>query len=182
MDLQQYQYYHLYNRSNNEERIFKSSENFDYFLKNYQKYLAGQFDTAAYCLMPTHFHFLVYYRSEDQDKTKQCFATFLSSYTKALNIRYKRHGSLFQPRTKAKCITDESYLFTLISYIHQNPIRAGLVSRIEDWPHSSYREMIGLSPKTFLNDSLILQHFNTRDEFKDYSCQMLNEVREEFWV
>ena len=52
-------YYHFYNRTNNEEALFRSDENYLYFLKKYRYYLDNFFDTIAYCLMPTHFHFLV---------------------------------------------------------------------------------------------------------------------------
>jgi len=52
-------YYHLYNRTNNEEALFRSMENYLYFLKKYRYYLDDYLETVGYCLMPTHFHSLV---------------------------------------------------------------------------------------------------------------------------
>ena len=57
-------YYHLYNRSNNEELIFRTDENYLYFLQRYREYFENDFSTVAYCLMPTHFHLLLRERRE----------------------------------------------------------------------------------------------------------------------
>ena len=74
-------YYHLYNRSNNNEILFKTTENYLYFLKKYRFYLEPLLDTLAYCLMPTHFHFLVYVKTVDTENINFKIGTFLSSYT-----------------------------------------------------------------------------------------------------
>lgn len=65
--------------------------------------------------------------------------TLQSSYTQAFNKMYQKNGSLFQPKTKSKLV-DEDYLFNCLHYIHQNPLKARLVSRIEDWKYSSFNE------------------------------------------
>ena len=52
-------FYHVYNRTNNNEIAFKSNENYPYFLGKVEKYLPECLDIWAFCLMPTHFHFLV---------------------------------------------------------------------------------------------------------------------------
>jgi len=75
MDLHPNRYYHLYNRSNNAEIAFKIRENYLYFLKKYRPGLADSLDTIGYCLMPTHFHFLVYIRSEDVHALKKRVGT-----------------------------------------------------------------------------------------------------------
>jgi len=62
------------------------------------------------------------------------------SYTKAINKRYKRHGSLFQHHTKAVWIHSDNYLTTAAAYIHQNPVVSGLVDKLEDWIYSSYQD------------------------------------------
>lgn len=142
MQFEQENYYHLYNRTNNEEVLFKQGENFDYFLNRYSKHVGKYFDTIAYCLMPTHFHFLVKAISNEQEATRLAIATLLSAYTKAINKRFNRHGSLFQPRTKARLINDETDLLNVITYIHQNPVRSKLVHTLDEWPHSSYSQII----------------------------------------
>jgi putative transposase len=129
-------YYHLFNRTNNEEALFRSEENYLYFLKKYRYYLDEFFETVGYCLMPTHFHFLVRVKEmrdkdvqhlggvghmdrEARDKgighmendvdvsyqISKAMQTLQSSYTKAINKRYDRHGSLFQAHYKAKPVS-----------------------------------------------------------------------------
>lgn len=55
--------YHVYNRANGNDLLFKSEENYRYFLQQYQKYISPITDTFCYCLMPNHFHFLLRIRS-----------------------------------------------------------------------------------------------------------------------
>jgi len=63
---------------------------------------------------------------------------FLSSYANGWARRHGRPGHLFQGRYRTELVEDETYLWVLTRYIHLNPVRAGLVSRPEDWPWSSY--------------------------------------------
>lgn len=180
-------YYHLYNRTNNEEALFRSEENYLYFLKKYRYYLEEYFETVGYCLMPTHFHFLVRVNPVKdgahlegglhlQDPNWQVakmgstsevesiysrmisdkIGIWLSSYTKAINKRYGRHGSLFQNHTNAKPVPSDRYLITLLTYIHQNPVRSKLVDKEEDWRFSSYQDYIDLREGTLPKKELIL--------------------------
>ena len=65
--------------------------------------------------------------------------TILSSYTQAFNKQENRTGSLFQPKTKAKELNSQNSLICF-HYIHQNPVKASLAMRLEDWTYSSFRE------------------------------------------
>lgn len=58
--------YHIYNHTNNQELLFKSDENYVYFLKQYRKYLYPFVQTFSYCLLPTHFHLVVRVNKEDE--------------------------------------------------------------------------------------------------------------------
>ena len=158
--------YHLFNRSNAGEVVFKSPENYLYFLQKYRHYLEPFTVTLAYCLMPTHFHFLVRVTSVDITATQQAIGHWLSSYTKAINVRYRRHGSLFQTNTRAKEVSDERYLLTVMTYIHQNPVRARLVERIEDWSFSSYPDLAGFRDGTLCDQALISGYFSGAPEFR----------------
>jgi putative transposase len=182
MILEYEKYYHVYNRSNNGEIVFKEERNYEYFLDKYYSYCTPYFETIAYCLMPTHFHFLLQFRSQNIERARRAIALLLSSYTKAINVQLKRHGSLFQPHTKAMEITDESYLMTVMSYIHQNPVRAGLVSRMEDWQHSSYGNLLDASSDAWQKNAIINSRFDDRKAFKLFSEQILESVRSEFWI
>jgi hypothetical protein len=59
MEIYPQQYCHIYNRSNNKEIVFKSEENYEFFLYNYQKYVSDKVETLAYCLVPNIFIFLI---------------------------------------------------------------------------------------------------------------------------
>ena len=118
--------YHIYNQGNNKENIFYSKDNYLYFLERIRKYLLPHCDIIAWCLMPNHFHLMVYVNTENVDlfndscsTTLSCTTTkstkyrdlnnsigvMLTSYTKAVNKQQKRSGSLFRQHTKAECIT-----------------------------------------------------------------------------
>jgi REP element-mobilizing transposase RayT len=173
MELYQGYYYHIYNRTNNKEIAFKSPENYLYFLKKYRDYLVSLIDTLAYCLMPTHFHFLVYIVSADISKIQKNIGIWLSSYTKAINKRYKRHGSLFQHHTKAVLINSDNYLTTAAAYIHQNPVVSGLVDKLEDWTYSSYQDYIGMRKGTLPKTEVIRNQFSSLEEFIAFSNQRI---------
>jgi putative transposase len=115
--------YHLYNQSINYELLFRSEENYHFFLRKARKHLSPVCDILCYCLMPDHFHFLIRVKSEGtnlsrskkapgigqhrqeqifQQRMSHAIKTMLSSYTRAFNRRYSRRGSLFKAKTKSK--------------------------------------------------------------------------------
>jgi putative transposase len=169
MLLHQHEYYHLYNRSNNNERVFKQEENYAFFLQRYRHHLHDLVATAAYCLMPTHFHFLVLVKAADTDLVRTKIGVFLSAYAKAINRRFGRHGSLFQEHTKAKHIYNPEYLISAVAYVHQNPVRAGLVQSLEDWKHSSYAAYLRGEDDGFLWKRDVLAQFGSLADFRMFS-------------
>lgn len=182
MILEDGKYYHLYNRSNNFERVFLADENYQYFLNKFITYLKPNSEILAYCLMPTHFHFLIKICKNEDLQVQKKVGLVLSSYTKAINKRYSRQGSLFQPHTKAKEIIDEQYLFTLISYIHQNPLRSKLVARLDEWKHSSYNELCGNYHGSVVSKEFYKQYFRSSEEFREYSEEIVQCIRKEYWI
>jgi hypothetical protein len=70
----------------------------------------------------------------------------LTGYVVAFNLRYERQGHLFQNRYKSILCDEEPYLFQLIRYIHLNPIRAGLVSEVQElnrYPYCGHSALMG---------------------------------------
>lgn len=144
--------YHVYNRSYNKSRVFFNNDNYVFFLSKLRT-LRDLCEVLAYCLMPDHFHLLIYL-PENSGATRRTaqsgltgiqtlsrkLGTILSSYTQAINKQEKRSGSLFQPKTKAKDVSSNRYSVTCFHYIHQNPIKARLVDKMEDWQYSSFNE------------------------------------------
>ena len=177
MELEHNCFYHIFNRSNNDEVVFKESENYSYFLNKYVHYTIGFVDTLAYCLMPTHFHFLVHIKTKEVETVKNNIGLLLSSYTKAINVRFKRHGSLFQQHTKAKIVQYEEYLATTVMYIHQNPVRSKLVQRLEDWEFSSYCDYVDLRKNSFVRSGDVLGMFPSLEEFMRQSQYSVDSVQ-----
>ncbi len=148
--LEQGFYYHIYNRGNNKENIFREEENYYYFLKLYDKYIEPIADTFAWCLMPNHFHFLV--RIKDINSTvkstkntklpHQYFSNLFNAYAKAINKKYSRTGSLFQSKFRRKKITGENYLRNLVQYIHLNPQHHEFVNDFRNYTFSSYQSIV----------------------------------------
>jgi REP element-mobilizing transposase RayT len=168
-------YYHIYNRGNNGEDIFLETRNYTYFLKLYQKYISPIAKTYAYCLLKNHFHFLVRIKEERNlpgfgnlegfnPKIHQPFSNFFNAYAKAFNKEFNRHGSLFEKNFKRKLITDENHLLHLVTYIHQNPKRHGLVADFRKWPHSSYLHFF-TQKESFLETRQALAWFDSLPNF-----------------
>lgn len=169
MDLETGSYYHLYNRSNNRELVFRNTDNYHYFLGNFRDRFQELLTVFAYCLMPTHFHFLIRVDTQEIDDLKQHIGIQLSAYTKAINNAFDRNGSLFQQHTKAELVESRSYLITVINYIHQNPIKAQLVDDLKSWPYSSYLDLAGYRDGILVDHSLVKQKFGTVEEFRKFS-------------
>lgn len=135
-------FYHIYNRTNARRLLFTQKRNYSFFLSRLEQRLLPHIEMVAYCLMPTHFHLLVYTpASFDHKACSEKFKWFLSGYAKAINAQEGVPGNLFQQNTKAKELSLEhgsKYPFICFQYIHQNPIRAGLEKRLGAWPWSSY--------------------------------------------
>ena len=82
----------------------------------------------------------------------------LSSYSQAINRQNCTTGSLFQQKTKCKNLSDsKNYLIECMHYIHQNPSRAGLVNKLQDWQYSSFLDYAGLRKGTLCNKSLLMK-------------------------
>lgn len=127
--LQTGKFYHVYNRGNNHQMIFFERENYIYFLKLVREHLITYgVDIVAYCLMPNHYHFLVYLRDETLSDAMKSLAL---AYTKAINKRFNRSGVLFQGRFQSIYISQTEYLINLSRYIHLNPVKARLVKKPE---------------------------------------------------
>lgn len=182
MHLIQNEFYHVYNRGNNKQRIFFSDANYLFFLKKIREQLSPVCKIISYCLMPNHFHFIIMATAESINerssfggKPMQEFpyriGILLSSYSQAINKQNKTTGSLFQQKTKAKDLYEqigdikENYLINCFNYLHRNPLKCNLVNQLNNWPYSSYLDYIGNRNGTLCDkDLFILQTGMTKDE------------------
>lgn len=180
--------YHIYNRGNNRQPIFFKPDNYLYFLEKVRKFVLPHCDILAYCLMPNHFHFLISSdnrtvitkRIGDQNRNilSEGIRNLLQTYTKAINKQNNSTGSLFQQNTKAKCLPkgSNSYDYICMNYIHQNPMKAKLVKRMEDWDYSSFKDYCGFRNGTLCNkkSSAQLLDINMKT-FYDDSYRLVDE-------
>ena len=180
--------YHIYNQGNNRENIFYEDSDYIEFLNLFRKYVLPNCEVLAYCLMPNHFHFLIHAtelsaKSKPVGNINLCelsngFRLLQSNYAQYMNKKKGRTGSLFRQKTKAKSMADgdKYYGLTAFHYIHQNPFRAGLVNRLEDWRLSSFLDYAGLRHGTICNKRLAftLLGFDS-DNFIKESYEGLND-------
>lgn len=166
-------FFHVYNRGNNKELIFKSTDNYVYFLRLVKKYLLSICDVYSYCLLPNHFHFIIKIKEFNElpikiksGKTKlhQPFSNLFNAYTKAINKKYLRTGSLFQEHLKRIKIDDETYLQNLIVYENTNATHHN-ISNFETYKYSSYLSLIS-TKETLLQRDKVLNLFENRENFK----------------
>jgi len=174
--------YHIYNRGNNRQKIFFSKKNYLFFLRKMRVEIKPYVDIISYCLMPNHFHILISTFNEfEQEKFSNGFKTLLSSYTKAINIQEKRVGSLFQQNSKAKCLTaltnykNNNYGLICFNYIHQNPVNASLVKKMEDWEYSSYCDYSGIRNGTMCNKNIAYEIVGIPKNVKEF-IKVTNEL------
>jgi putative transposase len=170
------QYYHIYNRGNNRQDIFFERENYLFFLRLVRKYLLETLDVIAYCLMPNHYHLLVRLKKAELSEAMQAFSL---SYTKAMNRRYGRVGSLFQGRFQAILVGDTEYLLNLSRYIHWNPVKARLVSQPQEWEFSSFQEYVGWRGGTLPNLESIVAALGSMAACRSYMMMEIDVISPE---
>ncbi len=198
--------YHVYNRGNNREQIFYSHKNYIFFLEKIRKQIFPHCEILAYCLMPNHFHFLIYAddrtictvkkANQDRNVFSEGMRIVLSTYTQAINKQEGRVGSLFTQNTEAKPLSDNTilnsgtvqnrgivnlgmdYVFTCFQYIHQNPMRAGLVKKMEEWQYSSFVDYCGIRKGTLSNQKLAYEVLNfDKENFYNQSYTVIDEQK-----
>ena len=167
-------YYHIYNRGINRQVIFEEEVHYMKFIDLCRKYLPERAKVLAYCLLPTHFHFLLHIKEYPDRVTGPCQgkeSLFLShlfnAYAQYFNKCTNRTGSLFQRPFKRKRINDEKYLKQIIYYIHRNPMHHKLVDHPGEWVFSSYTTIIS-HHETFVSRKETMTWFNDRKNFLDY--------------
>ncbi|NVO21091.1 MAG: hypothetical protein HXX13_15420 [Bacteroidetes bacterium] len=192
--------YHIYNQGNNKQLIFFNQGNYSFFLNKIKLYINPFADILAWCLMPNHFHLMIFVRDVEMpasfivgvtqshpDNTSgrirkitlnSSIGIMLRSYTRAINKQENRSGALFREETKAICLNDSKVLkdtwytengSTIIKveipefqypqicfdYIHNNPVRSGIVNSPEKWQHSSFSEIVNSKKDSVVNLDLV---------------------------
>ncbi|MFY9441561.1 MAG: transposase [Tepidanaerobacter sp.] len=132
--------YHIMIRGINQQNIFADEEDYEKFIDTLEKYNKKiEFEIYAYCLLDNHVHLLMKEGNEPLSNTMKRIG---ASYVYWYNWQYNRKGHLFQDRYKSEVVENDAYFLTVLRYIHQNPVKAGLTNKIESYKWSSYKEYI----------------------------------------
>ncbi|QQS20061.1 transposase [Candidatus Saccharibacteria bacterium] len=169
-------YYHVYARGNSRHRIYLDEQDYLTFLNLFARYLSpeeakdpygisypnfyNKVDLLAYCLMPNHFHLLVYQRHAKM--LTSLMQSIMTSYSRYFNKKYGRSGSLFESRFRATMISDDTYLMHITRYIHLNP------RQWRDYAYSSLPYYLQRAQETWLRQERILELFPGSQEYLDF--------------
>lgn len=184
--------YHIFNRTNNGEKLFLSDENRHFFLRKYKELLSAYLDTYCWCLLPNHFHFLVRIKSHkilvETIKSKQfndrsltekkflenlcsisdlvghSFKRFFQSYSLSFNKMFHRNGNLFYKPFKRVAVIKETQFTQAIVYIHANPVKHQLTKDFTTYEWSSWRSYMSDAPTLLLRKE-IFDFFGNREQF-----------------
>ncbi len=130
-------WYHVMNRGRRSEEIFFSETDRMEFLTVMQEAVnLWNLRVSSYCLMPNHYHLLV---QTPAGNLSRCMRHINGVYTQRFNRKHNKDGQLFRGRYKAILVDSDNYLLEVLRYIHRNPLKAGLVRNLDEFPWSSHR-------------------------------------------
>lgn len=167
--------YHVSSRGNARSDIYLEDSDRENFLDT----LAGAINRFgwvchAYCLMTNHYHLVI---ETPEANLARGMRQLNGVYTQRFNRRHHRVGHIFQGRYKAILVERDAYLLELGRYVVLNPVRAGMVKHVWEWPWSSYRATAGMeaSPSWLNTDWLLSQFGKQRRRCRSRYVQFVNE-------
>ncbi|UMZ74738.1 transposase [Natranaerofaba carboxydovora] len=131
--------YHVILRGTNRKEIFHDDEDRIRYLGTLKKSKNNNnnsYKVLGWCLMSNHLHLLL---QEGEMNLAEIIKRTAVSYVRYYNHKYYNIGHLFQDRFRSEPVENEAYLLTVIRYIHQNPVKAGMVKKPVNWKWSSCR-------------------------------------------
>lgn len=159
--------FHVYNRGVDRQQLFFSDFYYTHFLTLTEQFLdQAELRLLGYCLMPNHFHLMV--KQLKSLAISYFMERLAGAYVKTVNVSQKRVGHLLQGRYGIKCVWAESGIPVLANYLHQNPVKAGLVVRPEDWLYSSCREYFNERPAGILDLQEVLSRLDGAPDYRSF--------------
>ena len=161
--------YHVINRGNGKARVFHKPQDYEAFLNLLGTAKQRQsIKLFAFCLMPNHFHLVV--QPESSLALSRFMQWLMTSHVRRYHQHYESTGHVWQGRFKSFAIQRDEHLITVLRYVCQNPVRAGLVKKSDEWPWS------GLV-RTDLLDPCPMEFNCLGVDSTDLSVQQLVELR-----
>ncbi len=130
--------YHVLNRANFRSRLFREAAHYEDFLGIVEEGLNFvPMRILAYCLMPNHWHLVLYPRADGD--LSQFLRRITLTHTQRYHARTRTagYGHVYQGRYKSLVVETDRHFLVLVRYVERNARRAGLVKKAEDWPWSS---------------------------------------------
>lgn len=138
--------YHVMNRGNGRSTVFHKPQDFAVFRDLTGKAVERvRMRLLAYCLMPNHFHFVLWPR-EDGDLSR-FMQWLMTTHVRRYHEHHGTSGHLWQGRFKSFPVQEDSHLLTVLRYVERNPLRAGLAQDAREWRWSSISALAGDTPK-----------------------------------
>jgi len=137
--------YHIVNRGVNKMNLFKKPEDYLAFISKIHK-LKRKYSIkiAIGCILPNHFHLLLWH-DNDPKNISLFMKSLQQSCAQSFNLRYKHSGYVFESRFKHRPKSTARSYANAINYIHNNPVKHGLVERPEDWPYTiEFNDILGM--------------------------------------
>jgi len=168
--------YHIMMRGINRQEIFHEEEDYQRYIETLQRIiLESEADLLGYCLMDNHTHLLI---KENVKAISHIIKRLGASYAWWYNWKYERSGHVFQDRFRSEKVEEESYLLLVIRYIHQNPVKVGIVDKPEEYRWSSCSAYYDKEENTQgFNQTKII--FEQLSEDKDIARKKFMEYMEE---
>ncbi len=124
---QRYRLYHVFNRGNRKQVVFKDVDDYSFFLFRLQEMTMDySLKIKGYCLMDNHYHLIIKTGSDPKELSKY-MQRLLTSFCLDTNKKYGLVGHVFQGRYQAKLINTKKYKRTVIQYFKENPVKARYV-------------------------------------------------------
>lgn len=176
-------YYHVVCRGADHQIFFNDDEDYQCFLRALHKIKFTMFfEIHAYCLMGNYMQLLL--KEKKMGDISLIMKRLMTKYAIYFNRKYNKIGSIVANRYKSTPVSINEHFLPLLRYIHQSPVKARLVSKLEDYPYSSYQEYIygGDLVDTAFSMVLAGRHEWLRlhaqygeEDFDTFGRQMLND-------
>ena len=123
--------------------------------------------------MDNHIHLVL---SDPKNEISMIMKGIATSYAMFFNMKYSRVGHVFQDRFRSEAVDDERYLMAVIRYVHNNPIKAGMVEKPDQYKWSSYDSYMRPEKSKLVEAAYILgKHAQdvkkAIEEFKSFSTE-----------
>ena len=149
--------YHITSRGNRKSSLFYDDEDRTKYLRLIKETKdTFSFTLHAFCLMTNHTHLQL----ETSDTSPTIIMSHLNTkYAKYFNKKYEYSGHVFEKRYGAELLDSLDYEFDVSKYIHLNPLKAGLVDELEDYPWSSYNAYVNGEASQLVDTKHLLSYF-----------------------